>query len=52
MMVLGWVGWGGGGGVGGSIAVHYSKEHFLSAMLDILIYSKLGAPRSEPGAAG
>ena len=35
-----------------SVAVHFSKQHFLDAALDISIVRKLGAPRFESGAAG
>ena len=36
----------------GSVAVHFSKQHFLDAALGISIVRKSGAPRFKPGAAG
>ena len=36
----------------GSVAVHFSEQHFLDAALDISIVRKSGAPRFEHGAAG
>ena len=35
-----------------SVAVHFSKQHFLYAALNNSILWKLGAPKFEPGAAG
>ena len=39
-------------GGGCSIFVHYSKQHFLGATLDISMVRKSGAPRFKPEAAG
>ena len=34
------------------VAVHFSKQHFLDAALEISIVRKSEAPRFKPGAAG
>ena len=34
------------------VAVHFSKQHFLDAALNISIVRKSEAPRFKPGAAG